>query len=130
MSLFISESSSTSIASFHLIQSENCLHSAMVLGSRSLRRSATMVEKHELTTIVVQSSNFFVTSIIDGIFLHPIKLIMISQYERIRVFRSSSLLGSVHMRAGLWIYHIHLVSINFWLTCIYFLRGSSFPRSL
>jgi hypothetical protein len=32
-SLFLSESSSTSIASFHLIQSEHCLHSAMVLGS-------------------------------------------------------------------------------------------------
>jgi hypothetical protein len=37
---------------------------------------------------------------------------MISQYERIRVFLSSNLLGSVHMRVGAWIYHIHLVSIN------------------
>jgi hypothetical protein len=46
---------------------------------------------------------------------------MISQYKRIRVFQSSSLLGSVHMRAGSWIYHIHLVSIILWLTCIYFL---------
>jgi hypothetical protein len=46
---------------------------------------------------------------------------MISQYERIRVFRSSSLLYSVHARAGLSIYHIHLVSINLWLTCVYFL---------
>jgi hypothetical protein len=33
ISLFLSESSSASIASFHLIQSESCLHSAMVLGS-------------------------------------------------------------------------------------------------
>jgi hypothetical protein len=70
------------------------------------------------------------TSIIDGNFLYPIKLIMIFQYERIRVFRSSSLLGNVHVRAGSWIYHIHLVYINLWLTCVYFLRGSSFPHSL
>jgi hypothetical protein len=52
-SLFLGESNSASIASFHLIQSEHYLHSAMVLGLGSLRRSATMVEKHELTTIVV-----------------------------------------------------------------------------
>jgi hypothetical protein len=39
-------------------------------------------------------------SIIDGNFLHPIKLIMIPQYKRIRVFRSSSPLDSVHVRAG------------------------------
>jgi hypothetical protein len=50
-SLFLSESTSASIASFHLIQSECCLHSAMVLRSGSLRRSTTMVEKHELTTV-------------------------------------------------------------------------------
>jgi hypothetical protein len=56
-SLFLSESSSASIASFYLIQSERYLHSAMVLGSGSLRRSSIMVEKHELTTIVVRSSN-------------------------------------------------------------------------
>jgi hypothetical protein len=56
-SLFLSESSSASIPSFHLIQSERCLHSAMVLGSGSLRRSATMVDKHELATIVLRSSN-------------------------------------------------------------------------
>jgi hypothetical protein len=56
-SFFLCESSSASIASYHLIQSEHCLHSDMVLGSGSLRRSATMVEMHELTTIVVRSSN-------------------------------------------------------------------------
>jgi hypothetical protein len=56
-SLFLSESSSASIASFHLIQSECCLHSAMVLGSGSFKRSTTMVEKHELTTIVLRSNN-------------------------------------------------------------------------
>jgi hypothetical protein len=56
-SLFLSESSSALIASFHLIQSKHCLHSAMVLRSGSLRRSATMVEKHELTTVVVRSNN-------------------------------------------------------------------------
>jgi hypothetical protein len=56
-SLFLSESSSSSIASFHLIQSERCLHSTMVLGSGSLMRSATMVEKHELKTIVLRSNN-------------------------------------------------------------------------
>jgi hypothetical protein len=55
--LSLSESSSALIVSFHLIQSERCLHFGMVLGSGSLRRSATMVEKHELTTIVVQSIN-------------------------------------------------------------------------
>jgi hypothetical protein len=60
-------------------------------------------------------------------------LIMISQYERIRVLRSSNLLYSAQMRAGSWIYDIHLVSINFWLTCIYYFRGSCFhhsPRTL
>jgi hypothetical protein len=57
ISLFLSESSYASIASFHLIQSESCLHSAMVLGSGSLRRSATMVKKHELITILVRSNN-------------------------------------------------------------------------
>jgi hypothetical protein len=56
-SLFLSESSSASIASFHLIQSERCLYYAMVLGSESLRRSATVVEKYELTTVVVWSNN-------------------------------------------------------------------------
>jgi hypothetical protein len=70
------------------------------------------------------------TSIIDRNFLYPMKLIIVSQYERIRVFRSSSLLGNVHVRAGSWIYHIHLVSINLWLTCVYFLQGGSFPHSL
>jgi hypothetical protein len=35
ISLLFSEQSSISIASFHLIQSEHCLHSAMVLGSES-----------------------------------------------------------------------------------------------
>jgi 50S ribosomal subunit-associated GTPase HflX len=54
---FFGESSSASIASFHLIQSEHYLHSTMVIGSGSLRRLATMVEKHELTTVVVWSSN-------------------------------------------------------------------------
>jgi hypothetical protein len=34
-----------------LIQSECCLHCAMILVSGLLRRSATMVEKHELITI-------------------------------------------------------------------------------
>jgi hypothetical protein len=56
-SLFLSESSSVSIASFHLIQYKHYLHSAMVLGSGLLRRLATLVEKHELTTVVVRSSN-------------------------------------------------------------------------
>jgi hypothetical protein len=56
-SIFLSESSSASISSFHLIQSERCLHSTMVLESGSLRRSATIVDKYELTTIVVQSNN-------------------------------------------------------------------------
>jgi hypothetical protein len=58
------------------------------------------------------------------------KFIMISQYKRIRVFRSFSLPDSVHMRVGLWIYHIHLVFINLWLTCVYFLQGRCFPHSL
>jgi hypothetical protein len=56
-SLFLSESSSASITSFYLIQSECYLHSTVVFGSGSLRRSATMVEKHELTTIVLRSIN-------------------------------------------------------------------------
>jgi hypothetical protein len=55
---------------------------------------------------------FSETSIIDENFLHPMNLIVISQYERIRVFRSSSLLDSVHVRARSWIYSTHLVSIN------------------
>jgi hypothetical protein len=55
---YLSESSSASIAFFHLIQSDHCLHSVMVLESGSFRRSATMVEKHELTTIVVWSNIF------------------------------------------------------------------------
>jgi hypothetical protein len=46
---------------------------------------------------------------------------MIFQYERIRVLQSSSLLDSVHVRVGSWIYYIHLVFINLWLTCVYFL---------
>jgi hypothetical protein len=54
---FFNESSPASIASFHLIQSEHCLYFAMVLGSGSLMLSATMVKKHELTTVVVQSIN-------------------------------------------------------------------------
>jgi hypothetical protein len=56
-SLFLSESSSVSIAFFHLIQYERCLQSAMVLGSGSLRRSVTMVETYELTIVVVWSNN-------------------------------------------------------------------------
>jgi hypothetical protein len=56
-SLFLSELSSVSIASFHLILSEHCLHSAMIFGSGLLRRSATMVENPELTIIVVRSNN-------------------------------------------------------------------------
>jgi hypothetical protein len=56
-SLFLSESCLASIASFHLIQSKRYLHSDMVLGSGSLRRSTTMDEKHKLTTIVVWSNN-------------------------------------------------------------------------
>jgi hypothetical protein len=55
---------------------------------------------------------------------------MIFQYERIRVFRFSSLLGSMHVRARSWIYYIYLVSINLWLTCVYFLRGIRFSHSL
>jgi hypothetical protein len=43
-SLLLSEQSSPSIAYLHLIQSECCLYSAMV-------------EKHELTIIVLQSYN-------------------------------------------------------------------------
>jgi hypothetical protein len=46
-SIFLSESSSASIAFFYLIQFEHCLHSIMVLGSGSLRSSTTMVEKQE-----------------------------------------------------------------------------------
>jgi hypothetical protein len=54
--LFLSELSSTSIASFHLFQSERPLHSAMVLGSGSARKfSAMMVEKHGLTIVVLLS---------------------------------------------------------------------------
>jgi hypothetical protein len=53
--LFLSELSSTSIASLHLFQSESLLHSTMVLGSRSARTlSAMMVEKLELTIVVLQ----------------------------------------------------------------------------
>jgi hypothetical protein len=55
--LFLSESRSALIVSFHLIQSERYLHSVMVLESGSLRRPTTMVEKHKLTTIVVKSNN-------------------------------------------------------------------------
>jgi hypothetical protein len=39
-------------------------------------------------------------------------LIMISQYKRISIFRSSNLLDSVHVKAEMWIYSIHLVYIN------------------
>jgi hypothetical protein len=54
--LFLSELSSTSIASFHLFQSECPLHSAMVLGSGSARKfSAMVVEKHGLIIVVLQS---------------------------------------------------------------------------
>jgi hypothetical protein len=56
-SLFHSESSSASIASFQLIQSECCLHSAMGFGLGSFMRSATMVKKHELTIVVVHLNN-------------------------------------------------------------------------
>jgi hypothetical protein len=54
--LFLSELSSTSISSFHLFLSDRILHFVMVLGSRLARTfSAIMVEKHELTIIVLQS---------------------------------------------------------------------------
>jgi hypothetical protein len=54
--LFLSKLSSTSIASFHLFWSDHLLHSAMVLGPRLARNfSAMMVEKHGLTTVVLQS---------------------------------------------------------------------------
>jgi hypothetical protein len=54
--LFLSELSSDSIASFHLFQSERLLHLAMVLGFGSARTfSIMMVEKHGLTTVVLQS---------------------------------------------------------------------------
>jgi hypothetical protein len=54
--LFLSELSSASIASFYLFHSERLLHSAMILGSGSARNfSAMMVEKHELTIVVLQS---------------------------------------------------------------------------
>jgi hypothetical protein len=53
--LFLSELSSTSIASLHLFQSEYLLHSTMVSGSRSAKTlSAMMVEKLELTIVVLQ----------------------------------------------------------------------------
>jgi hypothetical protein len=57
ISLHFNESSSTSIACFYLIQFECCLHFDMVLGSGLLRRLAAMVEKHELTTVVLRSNN-------------------------------------------------------------------------
>jgi hypothetical protein len=56
-SLFLRESSSPSIASVHLIQSERCFHYAMVLGLGSFKRLATLVEKHELKTVVLWSNN-------------------------------------------------------------------------
>jgi hypothetical protein len=75
---FLSELSSTYIAYFHLFQSERLLHSVMVLESGSARKfSAMMVEKHELTIIVLRSYNystmiihFFGTSIVDGNLLY------------------------------------------------------------
>jgi hypothetical protein len=45
-----------------------------------------MVEKHELTTNVLWSKKFSRISIIYRNFLHVMKHIMISLYERIRVF--------------------------------------------
>jgi hypothetical protein len=55
-SLLFGEPRSTSITSFHLIQSKCCLHSAMVLGLGSLRRSASVVKKYELTIVVLWSN--------------------------------------------------------------------------
>jgi hypothetical protein len=55
--LFLNELSSALITSFHLIQFERSLHSNMVSRSGSLRRLATMVEKHELPTVVLQPNN-------------------------------------------------------------------------
>jgi hypothetical protein len=52
--LFLSELSSTSIASFYLFQSERLLYSTMVSGS-TMKFSAMMVEKHRLTIVVLQS---------------------------------------------------------------------------
>jgi hypothetical protein len=53
--LFLSELSSTSIASFHLFQSEHPLHSAMVLRSGSARKYLAMIfEKDGLTIVVLQ----------------------------------------------------------------------------
>jgi hypothetical protein len=52
--IFLSELSLASIASFHLFQFKNLLHSAMVLGSGLARKfSAMMVEKHGLTIVVL-----------------------------------------------------------------------------
>jgi hypothetical protein len=57
--LFLSELSSASITSFHLFQSERFLHSAMVLGSGSLRKFSVMiVEKQRFTVVVLQSYTF------------------------------------------------------------------------
>jgi hypothetical protein len=52
--LFLSELNSTSIASFHLFQSERFLHSVMVLGSGSFRKlSAMIVEKYRSVIVVL-----------------------------------------------------------------------------
>jgi hypothetical protein len=54
--LFLSELSSTSIAFFHLFQSERLLHSTIVFGSGLAKTfSAMMVKKLELTIIVLRS---------------------------------------------------------------------------
>jgi hypothetical protein len=54
--LFLSELSSALITSFHLFQSERLLHSAIILGSGSVRKfSAMMIEKHGLTIVVLRS---------------------------------------------------------------------------
>jgi hypothetical protein len=53
---FLSELNLVSIASFHLLQSERFLHSAMVLGSGSLRKpSAITVEKYIFVIVVLRS---------------------------------------------------------------------------
>jgi hypothetical protein len=54
--LFLNELRSASIASFHLFQSERLLHYDMVLESGVARKfSVMMVEKHELTIVVLRS---------------------------------------------------------------------------
>jgi hypothetical protein len=58
------------------------------------------------------------TSIINGNLL-PLKIFLIHRKIIFGAFRCTSNILNVHLSAGLWMYNIHSMSINWWLTVVY-----------